>query len=242
MCLTERAPRTLLIIQARMGSTRLPGKVLVPIGDRPMLGFLLDSLRRCQEIGQVVVATSSEAGDDPIVDYCREYGALCHRGSHLNVASRFQSILSTHDCDAFVRLSADSPLLDHRLVDRAVRLAKTHACDVVTNIFPRTFPHGQSVELLRAETFLQAYEHFDSQADHEHVTPYFYRQPDTFHIHNMTNRPNFSRLQMAVDTATDLAVTRQVVERMTRPHWTYTMADRAALWLQQTLTRRRQAA
>ena len=162
-----------------MSSRRLPGKVLRPLAGKPALQYLLERLSHCDEVDRVIVATSGEASDDPVAAFCAAAGALVHRGPLEDVAARFGEVAERFELDAFVRVTADSPLLDQALVDRGAALYREGDFDVVTNVYPRsTFPSGQSLEVVRAEAFRRALAGMDDPYEHEHVTPYFYRHPE----------------------------------------------------------------
>ena len=190
-----------VVIQARMSSERFPGKVLAPLAGTPLLGHLLDRLSRYR----VVVATSTEQSDDPIANFCTERGAECFRGPLEDVAARIAGVVAATGVDAFVRVSADSPLLDPALVDRGVGLFSERAPDLATNVFPRTFPKGQSVEVVNARTFLAVEPELTDAADREHVTTFFYARPERFRIENFSADEDLSGVNLAVDTPEDLA-------------------------------------
>lgn len=212
-----------VVIQARLGSRRLPRKVLRPIHGVPLIQYLLDSIHQCETVDQCIVATSHHAHDDPIADYCRRRRIDCWRGSHDNVASRFLNIAAFHEWDYFVRLSGDSPLLDYRLVDRAVNLAKTRPCDLATNILSRTFPKGQSVEVLKTDVFARAYERMNSREEFEHVTRHYYHHANDYGIESFQYAPNRGDVQLSVDTARDFTRAAEILSQMTEPHWTYSV-------------------
>ena len=130
------------IIQARMSSERLPGKVLQQIAGKPMLQYLLERLEHCEVLDGLVVATSVDESDTPITSFCQRYGVSCYRGDLNNVAGRFNDVLDSYGFDAFVRINGDSPLLDQRLVDKAVELFKQHEADLATNALVRSYPKG----------------------------------------------------------------------------------------------------
>jgi spore coat polysaccharide biosynthesis protein SpsF len=213
------------IIQARMSSRRLPGKVLLKVGGKPLLQYLLERLGHCRRLDGVLVATSVEKSDTPVWDFCRDHGVPAVRGPLGDVAGRFLQALASRPWDAFVRVSADSPLLDQQLVDEGVRLFGEGHPDLVTNVNPRTFPSGQSVEVVRSETFRLTYPLMVTPEDREHVTPYFYRNSSRFVIRNFTSETYLGDLHLGVDTEEDLEVTRRILEQMERPHWEYPLEE-----------------
>jgi spore coat polysaccharide biosynthesis protein SpsF len=217
------------VVQARMSSARLPGKVLREVAGRPLLGYLLDRLARCPELDALVVATSTDPTDDPVERFCRARGVGCYRGALADVASRFRDVLDRHELDAFVRVSGDSPLLDAALVGRAVRLFRGGAFDLVTNVHPRSFPPGQSVEVAGREGFHRAWAAMREADEREHVTLHYYRHPDRFRIENFAAARDYGGLRLTVDTGDDLARLEAIVAAMTRPHWEYGLDDLVAI-------------
>lgn len=190
-----------VVIQARMTSERLPGKVLASLAGKPVLGHVLDRLSRYR----AVVATSTDPSDDAVASFCADRGAECFRGPLEDVAARFAGVVATLGVDAFVRVSGDSPLLDPALVDRGLALFEERKPDIATNVFPRTFPKGQSVEVVDTRTFLAVEPELTEPADREHVTTFFYARPNRFRIENFVAEEDSSGLSFAVDTPEDLA-------------------------------------
>ncbi len=213
------------IVQSRMDSKRFPGKVLYQVRHKPMIQYLLESLSRCTRIDRIVMATSLEGSDDPIHGFCRDYGIACHRGPLTDVAGRILETARAYGFNAFVRVNGDSPLLDHRLVDRAVKMYASGKYDLVTNVLTRTYPKGQSVEVLDAERFAKTYPLMDDTADQEHVTTYFYKHPEDFSIRNFESGGRFGAFQLSVDTVEDMRVFEALVGSFDMPHWNYSYED-----------------
>jgi len=215
-----------------MSSQRFPGKVLHAVSGKPVLGYLLERLRQCREIAHIVVASSDDSSDDAIARYCREHGVACFRGALDDVAARFAAVLVRYRFDGFVRVCADSPLLDHHLVDRAVRIFRHDACDVVTNVMRRTYPRGQSVEVVNADVFLAARADFTDADDREHVTRFFYRNPERFTIRSFSALMDLSDIRLCVDTPDDMRQFAALVSAMKQPHWSYSLTEIIALYHQ----------
>lgn len=213
------------IVQARMSSRRLPGKSLRPLCGKPMLRYVLESLAQVDALAETIVATSSEAGDDPIAEFCDRFGTRCFRGPLDNVAERFLRASRAHRFSAFVRASGDSPLLDPRLVARAVALFSGSAADLATNVFPRTYPAGLSVEVVHCETFERLVPGLTEPDDREHVTGYFYRHPEQFRIVNFALETPRRDVHLAVDTPEQFDYVARLVRSMTRPHWDYSLDE-----------------
>lgn len=213
------------VVQARTGSSRLPGKVLREIDGRPMLQLLLERLWLCRSIDRVAVVTSAEPADDPIQRFCEHLEVPCLRGPLADVAARYRAALDVFGLDAFVRVTGDSPLLDPALVDRAVALFREGGADVVTNVWPRSFPRGQSVEVVDAGAFRRAYAAMHRPEQREHVTRLFYETPDQWRIRNFAAPDPHADVQLSVDTPDDFALLEAIVARMDQPQWTYGLTE-----------------
>ena len=139
--------KTVAIIQARMGSTRLPGKVLAPIAGNPMLWHVVERTRRAKALDQVMVATSENSKDDAVAEFCTESAIDCFRGSEEDVLDRYYQAARQFTDSTIVRITADCPLVDPGVADKVVGAYQDGPYDYVTNIFPRSFPKGLDVEV-----------------------------------------------------------------------------------------------
>ena len=175
-----------IIIQARMSSNRMPGKMLAPFLGRPLILSVIERLKQVDPKIPVIVGTSNEISDDPLALYVESLGTPVFRGSRENVFGRFAETVKEYPCEAFFRVCGDSPLLDISLFKEAIYLYDNiDGLDLVTNVFPRTFPSGMSVELLNTKMFLNTESHITDPIDKEHVTPYFYKNHKLFKIENI---------------------------------------------------------
>lgn len=231
--------RIAAIVQARMSSRRFPGKVLHAVAGKALLGYLLERLRRCRTLDAILLATSVSPDDDALADYCRSQDVPCHRGPLDDVAARFLGAVERLDPDGFVRVNGDSPLLDPALIDAAVTRFRDGSADVVSNVLRRTYPTGQSVEVVRTHAFRRAHRLMSEPADFEHVTRVFYRLGDRFTVTGMESPTDHSAARLAVDTADDMATFAGIVARMDRPHWEYSLEE--VLKLHRHVTTRRAA-
>jgi len=211
-----------------MGSSRLPGKSLRPALGKPMLQYLLESLRNAR-LGRIVVVTSSSPADTGIASLADDMGLACLRGDEADVASRFAAAAERFGLEVFARVCGDSPLLDPQLIRRGLAEFRYSGCELATNTHPRSFPKGQSVEVVRSETFLRARAEFEEIADREHVTRFFYRNADRFHIRNFSSGGDWSAVQLSVDMPEDFRRLESLLGRAERPHWEYRWADWVAL-------------
>lgn len=198
-------PAVRAFVQARMSSARFPGKVLAPLAGRPLVTHVVDRARAGLPGGAVTVLTSAEATDDPLACYVAAEGVDVRRGSLDDVVGRFVAALADRPCEWFYRVSADSPLVDPALFPRLAECIGP-GVDIVTNVFPRTFPHGLSLELVRTTAFLRlAAEDLDA-SQREHVTKAFYDEPGRWRIVNVAAGPEEAGgPDVAVDTVDDLA-------------------------------------
>jgi spore coat polysaccharide biosynthesis protein SpsF len=217
------------VVQARYSSRRLPGKVLQQVAAKPLLEYLLERLARCSTLQGVVVATSVEESDDAIARFCNERGIALYRGALADVLGRFIGLAETLSFDALVRINGDSPLLDPAIVDRAVELFQEGGADLVTNVYPRSFPKGESVEVMSVAALRKAAEQTSDPCDHEHVTRYFYQHADRFRIRNFKREPSVADIQLSVDTPEDLSAFGQLVAAMRRPQAEYGLDEILAL-------------
>ena len=204
--------RVAAVVQARMGSTRLPGKVLRPLGGRPVLSWVLRAARASDCVDEVVVATSSLAEDDAVADAARAAGAAVVRGDADDVLSRYLLALDEHPADAIVRLTADCPLLDPELLRAVVALwrATPASFDYVATTLERTLPRGLDTELVTAEALRRAGR--EAEGFHRaHVTSYVWSNPEIFRLGGLLVRPSAADLRLTLDTPEDAALLDAVV-------------------------------
>ena len=202
------------IIQARMGSKRLPGKVLMKIGKDNILNKIILSVKKVIGISDIIIATTLNREDNKIINYCKKNKINYFRGSTSNVASRFYKILTLKDSKYFIRLNADSPFLDYRIIKKLISKIKDNNFDIITNVLKKSFPKGQSVEILKKEIYIKHYKKINNKYDKEHVTSYFYKNKKKFKIYNYFNRQNFSNINLSIDTIKDLKKIRNISARI----------------------------
>lgn len=216
------------VVTARMTSSRLPGKPLRPLAGKPALGYLLERLEHAPSLAGVVVATSTEPTDDAIAGFCARRGVAVYRGPLDDVATRFLGAADANGFDPAVRVTGDSVLHDPAIVERGVELYDDDV-DLVTNTHPRSFPIGQSVEVIRPDALRTAVSEMTDAADREHVARFLYRHPSRFCIRNFTADEDRSVESVALDTAADFALLERVVRAMDRPQWEYGWREVAEL-------------
>jgi spore coat polysaccharide biosynthesis protein SpsF len=190
----------LAIVQARMSSMRLPGKVLMPILDRPMLWRQLERLGQATRIDRLVLATSDQSEDQPLVEMSREFGVDCYTGSLNDVLDRFYQAARRFQTDHVVRLTGDCPLIDAAVVDRAIEYHLAGGYDYVSNVHPPTYPDGLDVEVMRFEGLKQAWRESELPSQREHVTPFVYT--------------DLSQLRWTVDEPADFEFVTRIYESL----------------------------
>jgi len=194
------------IIQARMGSTRLPGKVLMDLAGQPMLARVVDRLRRAQTLDEVVIAASLEPADKAIADLCEARGWACCRGSQDDVLDRYRQAALQHGADVVVRITSDCPLIEPEIVDRVLGefCGRYPNVDYVSNVLPpRTFPRGLDVEAMSIAALERAWSEAQDAASREHVTSHIYNHPEIFKLAGVSNDADYSHMRWCVDTAED---------------------------------------
>ncbi|MEZ5182875.1 MAG: glycosyltransferase family protein [Acidimicrobiales bacterium] len=213
------SPHPLIVVQARAGSTRLPGKVLADLGGQPMLGFQLHRLLPITDRlrATIVVATSDLPGDDAVAAVAEHVGVGVVRGSEADVLGRYAIALAQHPADTVVRLTGDCPLTDPFIVEAAISLHLETGADYTSNVLPRSYPKGLDVEVLSARALRHAELEATEAADREHVTPYLYRRPERFRLANLHSGQNLGEEWWTVDTPADLDRLREIVALVPDP-------------------------
>ena len=221
--------RVVAIVQARMGSTRLPGKVMKDLLGKPVLTRDVNRIRRAKCIDEVVIATTTRQEDDLIASLCEEEGWHCFRGSENDLLDRYYRAAQTFDADAVVRITSDCPMIDPGIVDKVIGefLDLGEEVDYVSNtVPPRTFPRGLDVEVMTFAALECAWREDNDPALREHVTPYIYRNPETFRLHRVANEVDLSHHRWTLDTPEDLLFIRTVYEHFGNDYFTWTDAFR----------------
>lgn len=203
-------------IQVRMGSSRLPGKVMMPVLDKPIVGHLIDRLQRCRTLDEVIVATSVDPANDVIEAYCDSRNVPCFRGSEDDVLDRTLKALQWRDATIGVEVFGDCPLIDPVIVDDIVSIF-LHAdppYDFVGNDLKTTYPPGMDVEVFSVAALKQSSESIDDMAIREHGTLHIRQNPDTFRITNIEAPPELTRpdLEIEIDTREDFEVIKTIIE------------------------------
>ena len=192
------------IIQARMNSVRLPGKVMMEVDNKPLLLHTVLRIKKSKFVKRIIIATSNKPEDKKIINFCKKNKLDFIIGPEDKVSSRFNKIINKYKLDRFVRISGDSPLIDFRIIDKAILLSKIKDFDIITNTFYRTYPSGHSVELVNAQTYKKIIKNFKTKNHFEHVTSYFYENCLDFKIINFTSGIKLINKSQAIDKKRDL--------------------------------------
>jgi spore coat polysaccharide biosynthesis protein SpsF len=203
--------RVLAIIQARTGSSRLPAKVLADLGGRPMLAHVIERTRRARCVDEVVVATTTDESDDAVAALAATLGTAVFRGPVDDVLHRYVLVVQLHPADVVVRITADCPLLDHRLIDRVVAALVRSGADYASNVDPPSYPDGYDVEAISVACLL----HLDKVAtlphEREHVTAHIREHPRAYRTEAVRCRRDLSSIRLTVDVLADLERVRRVL-------------------------------
>jgi len=217
--------KTVAIIQARMGSTRLPGKVMEEIAGKPMLWYIIDRVKRSELIHGICVATTSTEIDRPIVKLAADSGTGSYAGSEEDVLDRYYRASKEFAMDAIVRITADCPLIDPRVLDRVIQRYLEGDCDYAANTLKPTYPDGLDVEVFSRAALERAWEESRLASEREHVTPYIWKNPEKFRLANVENNVDLSDLRWSVDENQDLEFVRQVYKHLYKEGYIFYMED-----------------
>ena len=218
----------LAIIQARMGSSRLPGKVLLDLAGRPVLWHAVERVRKARRVEQVSVATTLAPGDESIRRFCAKNEIPCFAGSENDVLDRYwQAALAAGagPGDGIVRITADCPLIDPEVIDQVIAAFLSSGADYVSNVNPPTFPDGLDVEVFSFSALRTAWREAKLVSEREHVTPYLRNQPEKFSAHNVTHDTDLSALRWTLDEPADYALLQRIVAELDRAKPDFHLAD-----------------
>jgi len=202
--------KTVAIIQARLGSTRLPGKVLLDLAGDSMLARVVHRVRRAASVDEVVIATTVESRDDELAKVCASRGWSCFRGSEHDVLDRYYQTARAHGADVIVRITSDCPLIEPTLIDAIVERRELQQADFASNTLQRTYPRGLDTEVFTSTLLDTAWRDDRNPAWREHVTPFMTNHPERFSIIQFTDAEDHSDLRWTVDTPQDFALVEKV--------------------------------
>lgn len=203
------------IIQARMNSTRLDGKVLKKLDDKnPVLHYVIKQMQECKMIDKIVVATSELEIDNSIVKFAKKMNIEVFRGSPTDVLDRHYQCAKKYSFETIVRVTSDNPLNDPQIVDKAIKKFKKEKFDYVTTSLLQTFPKGIHVEVMTRDALKKSWKNSSIPYEREYVTPYIYNNSEKFKIYNLTNSKNLSHISFTINRNNDLKLVRKIISKI----------------------------
>jgi len=214
------SPRICATIEARMTSARLPGKVLLDAAGKPMLERMIERVKRVPSLDGVIVATTINPSDDPIVALAERAGVAVFRGSEEDVMSRVLGAAQTHGVDVIVELTGDCPVIDPALIERVIEAYHSSGVDYCSNILTRDYPIGMDTQVFGTHVLADAFSRTDHPSDREHVSLFIYRHPELYRLHNVPADPRHQlpHLRLTLDTTEDLRLLRAIFEELLPIH------------------------
>jgi spore coat polysaccharide biosynthesis protein SpsF len=208
--------KVVIINQARMTSTRLPGKVLKEVLGKPLLEYQIERLRRVKLADQIVVATTTNDTDQPIIDLCDRMSIPVYRGSENDVLARYHGAAIAHQADVVVRVTSDCPAIDPQVIDQVIQLyvSEYPKYDYISNCLERTYPRGLDTEVFSFKALDESFHQATEQLDREHVTPFIHRQTARYNLGQVSYFENHSDHRWTVDTPEDFELIRQMIEAL----------------------------
>jgi spore coat polysaccharide biosynthesis protein SpsF len=202
------------IIQARTNSKRFPNKVIKKIGDITILEQVINQVNQVFKTKEIIVATSKNKSDIKICKICKKKGIRYYRGDLKNVSKRYYDVLKKFKSKSFIRICADSPFIDPILIKRCIKIFNKKKPDFLTNLLPRSFPKGQSIEIFKSKIYLKGFKNITNNNDKEHVTTYFYKNKKQYKYINTKNNLNLSKISMCIDFPKDLINANKAINKL----------------------------
>ncbi len=202
------------IIQARLGSTRLPGKVLKDLNGKPLIKNIIDRINKCAMVDKILLATTVNSVDDELVDWCRSNNVDCYRGDENNVLDRYYEAAKSIGADIIVRVTADDPFKDPVVIDNVIKMLETEDLDFAFNNSPTSFPEGLDTEVFKFSAIEKAHNADTTDFENEHVTQYFYHNPSLFKMKNYPYTRDVSNIRLTVDTDEDFVLAKQIYSKL----------------------------
>ena len=215
----QNSENIVAIIQARMGSTRLPGKVLMEVDGAPLLELMLSRVLKSKLLKKIIIATSTESEDDLIENFCNKNGYECFRGSENDVLTRYYECAKIYNVDVIVRLTADCPLIDPVVIDDVVKLYIESGVDYAANTVPpeeSSYPDGSDVEVFSFKALEKSFFRAEKDSEREHVTHYLWKSNNGFKIVQLKQENDWSKYRFTIDYPEDLQVVKFIIEELNR--------------------------
>lgn len=219
--------KIVIIVQARMTSTRLPGKVLKEVMGKPLLEYQIERLRRVSLADEIVIATTTNHSDQPIVDLCQKLNVSYYRGSEEDVLARYYEAAKLHRADVVIRVTSDCPIIDPQVIDQVIYYFLEHRnkYDYVSNSLTRTYPRGMDAEVFSFKVLNEAFLEALDKPEREHVTLFIYRHPERYNLSNVTYSENQSHHRWTVDTIEDFTLISKIITALYPSKPTFDLED-----------------
>ena len=202
------------VIQTRMGSSRLPGKVLLKLDEGSVLDYVINQVKYCKLVNKIIIATTNLLEDNVIIQNAKDNGVQYFRGHPTDVLDRYYQCAKEHDLSTIIRITSDCPLIDPEIVDLMIRTFNENTYDYISNNKPKTFPYGLDVEVFSFNALENAWKNAQLPSEREHVTSFIYKNLDKFHIHNIEFRDDFSKLRLTIDRINDFKLIQIIVGKI----------------------------
>ena len=200
------------ILQVRSSSKRLKKKAFLKLNEKSVIENVIKRILKSKKISKIIIATSSNFSDNRFKDFTNNKNVIIFRGPLKNVFLRYLRLIKKHNIKYFLRISGDSPLIDYRIIDKAYDIFKKNKFEIVTNTLQRSFPKGQSVEIISSNILFSFSKKISANPDYrEHVTKFFYDNSRFFKIHNFKNKQDFSKVNLSIDTIEDYKKIKQII-------------------------------
>lgn len=219
--------KKLVIVQARMSSTRLPGKVLKKVLNKPLLEYQIERITKSELIDDIIIATTNNEADKAILDLCIKKRINCFCGSEEDVLARYYQAAKEYNADVVIRLTGDCPLIDPIVVDKIIKyfFENSNRYDYVSNIIKRTYPRGMDTEVFTFKALEKTYLNAEKSYEKEHVTPYIYNNPHIYSIANVVNVKDLSSFRLTVDTIEDFKLIEIIIENLQIQNKNFSLND-----------------
>jgi len=223
----HKQPMIAAIIQARMGSSRLSGKIMLETCKKPLLKHMIERIQLTETVDEIVIATSTNKNDDVIEDFCKKNKIVCFRGSENDVLSRYKMAADMVHADIIVRLTSDTPLLNHIILDKVVRVYTKNKYDYVSNCYPlpRTYPDGMNVEVFSKKILDEMYDNAKKPSEREHVSLYVVTQPKKYKMYRVDYLKDISHYRFNLDYELDYKLLKEIFENLYYENQHFTMED-----------------
>lgn len=219
--------KVVIIVQARMTSTRLPGKVLKEVLGKSLLEYQIERLKRVESAENIIIATTVNETDQPIIELCKRLSIDYFRGSETDVLSRYYQAALAYRADVAVRVTSDCPLIDPWVINQVIQyyLDNQFEYDYVSNSLERTYPRGMDTEVFSFKALKEAFQEATAQPDREHVTPFIHRQPERYHLGHVKYSEDYSHYRWTVDTLEDFELVQKIIEALYPSNPEFTLED-----------------